>query len=205
MEGKLDDNRLNADFLRQRFLENIEWVVEMQGDLRDATSEQVQAAAILLPIVMHEDGLTVLFTQRALHLKHHPGQISFPGGKVENTDCDYVAAALREAREEIGLFADDVEIIGQLPAYTTISAYQITPIVGLIKPNLNLMLDENEVEHVFEVPLSFLMNAEHHQLRAYQPSTQQEMRHFYSMPYQSYFIWGATAALLRNLFHLLRA
>ena len=204
-EGALDEARLNPHFLRKRIAEKLDWHVEMQGDLQDALNRECKAAAILLPIVLRDEGLTVLLTRRAQHLKHHPGQISFPGGKVEAYDRSHVDTALREAQEEIGLLAQSVEVIGQLPPYRTVSAYQITPIVGLIAPDFSVTLDANEVDSVFEVPLSFLMNADHHQLRAYQASSQSVVRHFYSMPYQDFFIWGATAALLRNLFHLLRA
>jgi 8-oxo-dGTP pyrophosphatase MutT (NUDIX family) len=204
-EGALEEARLNPDFLRKRFAQPLEWHVEMRGDLQDSSRAELTAAAILLPIVLRDQGLTVLLTRRAAHLKHHPGQISFPGGRVESYDLSHVDAALREAQEEIGLLAQSVEVIGQLPSYRTVSAYQITPVVGLIAPDLTVTLDANEVDAVFEVPLSFLMNADHHQLHAYQASPQSEIRHFYSMPYQDFFIWGATAALLRNLFHLLRA
>ena len=170
-------------------------------------------AAVLVPLVMR-DRVSVLLTQRTAHLKKHAGQISFPGGRMEPTDVDAVAAALREAHEEVGLHPQRVEVLGSLPTYTTGTGFIVTPVVGLITPHaedhplLQVQADPGEVDEVFEVPLDFLMDPRHHQRRAFDVSgTRLE---FFSMPWsphadKEYFIWGATAAMLRNLYRFLSA
>ncbi|PTT84699.1 CoA pyrophosphatase, partial [Pelomonas sp. HMWF004] len=153
------------------------------------------------------DGLHLLLTRRTAHLRSHAGQISFPGGRVEPEDAGPVATALRETQEEIGLAADCIEVIGQLPVYSTVTAFQVTPVVGLVRPGFTLALDAFEVAEAFEVPLAFLMNPAHHQHHCFEFEGME--RRFLSMPWQGeggeYFIWGATAAMLRNLYQLLSA
>jgi 8-oxo-dGTP pyrophosphatase MutT (NUDIX family) len=154
----------------------------------------------------------VLLTRRTEHLNEHAGQISFPGGKAEPHDVDAVAAALRETEEEIGLPASHVEVIGRLPIYTTITRFVVTPVVGLVKPPFELALDAFEVAEAFEVPLQFLMTPAHHHRHVFEFDG--HSRQFLSMPWQGidaagqpreYFIWGATAAMLRNLYRFLVA
>lgn len=144
-----------------------------------------------------DSGLQVLLTRRASHLKHHPSQISFPGGKVELTDTDLVHTALREAKEEIGLDPNTVSIIGQLPSYQVISGFQVTPIVAMINSRQPYQMDKNEVDEIFHVPLQhFLQNENHHIIDSYRNGTHHHV-HFY--PYKHYNIWGATAAMLKDL------
>jgi 8-oxo-dGTP pyrophosphatase MutT (NUDIX family) len=154
----------------------------------------------------------VLLTQRTDHLRDHAGQISFPGGRAEMHDEDATATALREAEEEVGLRPRHVEVIGQLPTYTTVTAFVVTPVVALIKPPFTLTLDSFEVAEAFEVPLAFLMTPAHHQRHQFELDNAK--REFYSMPWEAagpdgemrrYFIWGATAAMLRNLYRFLSA
>jgi 8-oxo-dGTP pyrophosphatase MutT (NUDIX family) len=154
----------------------------------------------------------VLLTQRTDHLSDHPGQIAFPGGRVEPEDRDATATALREAREEIGLGADHVDVLGEMPTYTTGTGFIVTPVVGLVRPDFKLQVDPFEVAEVFEVPLAFLMNPAHHRRHSVEVGGVQ--RQFLSMPWQGmdaegkprrYFVWGATAAMLRNLYRLLAA
>jgi 8-oxo-dGTP pyrophosphatase MutT (NUDIX family) len=165
----------------------------------------------LIALVQREHGLTVLFTRRTTHLSQHAGQISFPGGGSEPQDKDPIETALRETREEIGLGSDRVDVIGQLPPYHTVTGYRVIPVVGVVTDMPSLTPDENEVEEIFEVPLQFLMNGAVHQRRTIlipgdeSREFQRSHRTFYAMPYQNYFIWGATAGMLRNLFHFLRA
>jgi len=163
-------------------------------------------AAVLLPIVLRPEP-TVLLTLRAQHLSTHSGQIAFPGGKVDDTDADAVAAALREAQEEIGLGAHFVEVLGQLPIYVTGSAFHVTPVVALISPDMVLRPNPFEVADVFEVPLAYLMNPAHH--RHHRVDWQGVQREWLSMPYQDAtterFIWGATAGMLRNFYRFLQA
>ncbi len=139
-------------------------------------------------------------------MNDHAGQISFPGGRVEEYDASPVATALRETEEEIGLGAGLIEVVGALPEYTTVTGYRVTPVVGLIEQPFALTLDSFEVSEAFEVPLAFLMDPAHHERRVVLAGG--APRTFYAMPYQAarrYFIWGATAAMLRNLYHFLRA
>ncbi|WP_159821052.1 CoA pyrophosphatase [Colwellia sp. 20A7] len=143
------------------------------------------------------DGLQVLLTKRASHLKHHPSQISFPGGKVELTDTDLVHTALREAQEEVGLDPKAVSVIGQLSNYEIISGYQITPIVAMINSIQTYQKDENEVDEIFHVPLKyFLQDENHHIVESYRNGRHHNV-HFY--PYRHYNIWGATASMIKDL------
>lgn len=153
----------------------------------------LKPAAVLVAI--SDAGL--ILTKRASHLKHHPGQIAFPGGKVEDTDADTTAAALREATEEIGLPAHMVQVIGALPSHETVTAYQITPILGLIRDVFDPKPDPNEVAEVFTVPLSHVLDLG--QYRIEQRIWRGQMRRFYVVPYGPYYIWGATARILRGL------
>ena len=167
---------------------------ELKGDL--AVMAPPRPAAVLVPIVLREE-LTVLLTQRPEDMPSHPGQISFPGGKVEESDASALACALREAHEEIGLPAEFIEPLGYLDSYRTGSGFQITPVVAFVRPGFQLVLDAREVIEVFEVPLSFLMDEANHQ-RASRPWRGRE-RYFYAMPYQGRYIWGATAGMLKNM------
>ncbi|MDR2786759.1 MAG: CoA pyrophosphatase [Candidatus Accumulibacter sp.] len=155
------------------------------------------AAAVLFPIVLGERGTTVLLTRRTEHLRDHPGQISFPGGHVEASDPSPEYAALREAREEIGLASRHVEIAGFLPEYRTTTGYRITPVVGFLTPPFALRSDPSEVEEIFEVPLSFLLDPANHQRHARE--YQGKVRHFFAVPYERYFIWGVTAGIIVSL------
>lgn len=171
-----------------------------------ALDQPLTPAAVLFPIVLRDDGHTVLLTQRTAHLRDHAGQISFPGGRSEPGDADAVATALREAQEEIGLDPALPEVLGRMPVYTTVTRFQVTPVVALLPDRLDLQPDPAEVAEVFQVPLAFLMNPAHH--RRHQMTVEGQVRRFLSMPWSApdgreYFIWGATAAMLRNLYHLL--
>ena len=154
-------------------------------------------ASVLFPIVMREDGATVLLTRRAEHLKDHPGQISFPGGRAEASDASPAHTALRETEEEIGLSSAHIEIIGYLPDYLTVTGFCISPVVALITPPFALRPDPFEVAEVFEVPLAFLMDAANHQQRS--AFFRGELRPYLAMPYGDYFIWGATAGIIKTL------
>jgi 8-oxo-dGTP pyrophosphatase MutT (NUDIX family) len=199
--------QLTATALRRRFAAPPAWQPEIVADARLAQlQEPPREAAVLIPLVMHASGPTVLLTRRTAHLQDHPGQISFPGGGIEQRDRDAIAAALREAEEEVGLRAESVEVLGALPRYATATGYVVTPVVGLVAPGFALEIDAFEVEEVFDPPLAFLMNPANHERRLIEFGGVR--RTFYAMPYEAgrrYFIWGATAAMLRNLYHLLRA
>lgn len=197
--------RLSPTWLRQRFSQQLEWTPEASDENFFSKNLPFRPASVLIPIVMRNTGLTLLLTERAAHLNHHAGQISFPGGRFEEEDIDPVTTALREAKEEIGLERQFVEILGRLPDYKTGTGYLVSPIVSLVEPGFRLQADPTEVAAVFEVPLNFLMNAKNHQRRRFELPDGAGKREFYAMPYQQHFIWGATAGMLRNLFHFLRA
>lgn len=204
-------DRLTPQHLRDRFRSPAPWVPEIIGDGQRFNPDRTPTpASVLVPLVMRADGLHVMLTQRTDHLHDHPGQISFPGGRAETFDADEVATALRETEEEVGLARQHIEVIGRLPVYTTVTGYVVTPVVALIHPDFTLTLDAFEVAEAFEVPLHFLMTPAHHRRHAFEMMGHQ--RQFLSMPWQgaeldgparSYFIWGATAAMLRNLYHFL--
>ncbi|NVK19598.1 MAG: CoA pyrophosphatase [Methylocystaceae bacterium] len=158
-------------------------------------------AAVLVLLVRREDDLSILFTKRTDHLSNHPGQISFPGGHTEEEDETAEHAALRETEEEVGIPDDRIEVIGQLNDYVTRTGFRVTPIVGMIDAPYEINPDPHEVAEVFEVPLSFLLDSANHQKcsRIFQGVK----RHFWAMPYEDYYIWGATAGMLRNLYSIL--
>ena len=169
-------------------------------------------ASVLVPLVTRADGVQVLLTRRTEQLKDHAGQISFPGGRAEPSDADTIDTALREAEEEIGLRATRIDVIGPMPIYTTVTGFRVTPVVALVEPAFSLVLDPFEVAEAFEVPLAFLMNPSHHRRHRFEYAG--GSRQFLSMPWDGidaagrgrrYFIWGATAAMLRNLYRFLEA
>jgi len=165
--------------------------------------EELTPAAVLFPIVRRSREPTVLLTQRTAHLKDHPGQISFPGGRCELADGSPADTALREADEEIGLSSAHIEIAGYLPEYLTSTGFRVTPVVAMITPPFELRLDAFEVEEAFEVPLSFLLDPANHQQHSLH--YRGKLRHYYAMPYGDYFIWGATAGMIMSLYRALAA
>ena len=211
-EKKVASEFLNPSGLRARFRSPPQWQPEITDENRHVIASDIIAkrqaagkvtkAAVLIPLLLKQDGLSVLLTQRTNHLRDHAGQISFPGGRMDPQDQSPNDTALRESKEEIGLDPGRVEIIGHLPQYLTVSGYSVTPVVGLVQTQAEYVLDEFEVADVFDVPLSFLLDPANHQVRLWQ--SEQGGRRFYSMPYENRFIWGATAGMLRNLYHLLK-
>jgi 8-oxo-dGTP pyrophosphatase MutT (NUDIX family) len=160
-------------------------------------------AAVLVPLVNRAEGLMLLLTQRSADLPDHPGQISFPGGRIEPSDATVAAAALREASEEVGLAADRVDVLGQLATYETVTGYSVTPVVGWVEPPFALVTDPVEVAEAFEVPLSFVLDPANQQ-RHYR-MLGDVRRDFWAIPYRDRYIWGATAAMLLIFDRTMRA
>ena len=162
-----------------------------------AREQPIRPAAVLIPVVDHPQP-TVLLTQRSAHLNDHAGQISFPGGKIDATDASPLDAALREAREEVGLDREFIDPIGYLGLYATSFGFRILPTVARVRPGFKLHINEAEVDDAFEVPLAFLMNPQNHQIHS--KEFRGIVRSYYAMPFAERYIWGATAGILRVLY-----
>ena len=204
---------LTPEALLHRFHAPPIWEPETVIEKRFSDRAEAQAA-VLVPLVMRgpaRDELTVLLTERALHMNTHSGQVAFPGGKVDDEDADVAATALREAREEVDLGPEFVTVIGRLPIYTTGTAFTVTPVVALVRPGFVLKPNPTEVAAAFEVPLAFLMNPANHHRHEFEwvSDAGPERREWISIPYAdahgTRFIWGATAAMLRNFYRFLAA
>ena len=159
-------------------------------------------AAVLVPIVRRPEALQVLLTQRTSHLADHAGQISFPGGRVEESDASREETALRETEEEIGLSRDRISVLGRLPVYEIPSGFRITPVVAWVEPPFDLKLDAFEVASAFEAPLAHFIDPERYQRREYR--FRGRHRHYMAIPFEGRYIWGATAAMLHSLARVLR-
>jgi len=193
---------LDAAALRERFAGRTLPATSIYGD-DDAgrLAAAVTPASVLVPIVTHGAGLTVLFTQRTAHLRAHSGQVSFPGGRAEPEDASPEFTALRETQEEIGLPPERVEVLARMPEYLTRTGYRVTPVVGLVVLPLGLAPDPREVEEVFEVPLAFLLDPANHQRETRELAG--KTVGFWVMQYERHRIWGATAGMLMNLYRML--
>jgi 8-oxo-dGTP pyrophosphatase MutT (NUDIX family) len=156
---------------------------------------KLRPAGVLAPIVESDHGLSLLLTKRSAALKHHPGQISFPGGKQDEGDADVIAAALREADEEIGLRLENVEVLGTLPRHETVTGFDVTPVIGFVKAPFDIRPEPGEVDEVFSVPLDHVLNPDNYLIQSRRWRGQ--MRHYFVVPYGPYYIWGATARMLR--------
>lgn len=172
---------------------------DLNPDMRPEGS--LVPAAVLVPLVLRADGITVLLTQRTDHLHDHAGQISFPGGRIEGSDASPVAAAIRETIEEVGIEPDKIQTVGQLDPYVTRTGYAVTPVVGFLLPPFTVRPDPFEVAEVFEVPLNFLLDPGN--LQRHSRIFEGKERFFYAMPYREHYIWGATAGMLVNLAQVL--
>ena len=198
----LDNQSLKEGFDVERLRRSFAGGREVEGVREEGVAEgDFRPAAVLVPVVVRPEALSVLLTRRTDHLHHHPGQISFPGGRVEDSDVSSVMTALRETEEEIGLAPERIELLGELPEYLTGTGFRITPVVGLVHPPFELKLDTFEVAEAFEVPLSHFLDPANHQRHS--KEYRGRMRQYYAMPYGGYFIWGATAGMLVSLYRFL--
>ena len=199
--------QLLPSVIADRFIHPPVWTPEMRGDGSMFKDRTVREAAVLIPLIQRVEGLTVLLTQRTAHLHDHAGQISFPGGRRDPHDKDLTQTALRETAEEIGVASSYIKILGALATYQTVTAYCVTPFVALIENGVVLKPDPFEVEDTFEVPLAFFMDPRNHQRRIIQTPIGE--RSFFAMPFddagKERFVWGATAAILRNFYRFLAA
>jgi 8-oxo-dGTP pyrophosphatase MutT (NUDIX family) len=170
---------------------------DLNRESQRPTPQTLLPAAVLIALQTRPDGTFLILTKRASHLKHHPGQIAFPGGKADAADRDPVATALREAREEIGLSAGDAQVLGEIEPHETVTGFRVTPVIARISPTFRPIRQEDEVEEVFAVPLSHVTNPAMFRVEGRRWLGQ--TRHYYVVPYVPYYIWGATARILRAL------
>ncbi len=159
-----------------------------------ASELPLKPAAVLIPLVDHKDGMTVLLTKRAQHLKTHSGQVSFPGGRCEPYDADAMATALRETEEEVGIEPSHVQILWAMEDYETITGFVITPVVAILQPTFNLKVDEGEVDEAFELPLDYILDESNHELQS--RVWNDRKRYYYVLVNEKHNVWGATAAML---------
>jgi 8-oxo-dGTP pyrophosphatase MutT (NUDIX family) len=170
---------------------------DLNPDARPAAGRVLSPASVLVPLVERGAGLNLVLTRRAARLRHHPGQIAFPGGKQDPEDGSALGAALREAREEIGLDPAQVEILGHFDRHETVTHFTVTPFVGLVDPGFVPVADRREVDEVFEVPLGFVLDPGSFQIHGRR--WQGAWRRYYVLPYGPHYIWGATARMLKTL------
>ena len=201
----LDNNKLRDLFFKK---EDITHSYFNNLCLENKIDNSLTAAAVLVPIISNKEGYKILLTQRSKKLDDHAGQISFPGGRIDNSDKSPKNTALREAYEEIGLNESSVEILGHLDAYATATGFRILPIVSIIKENFDTKINPIEVESIFYLPMEFLMNPENHKKERgtyKRQSTSYKIEYEYNViPYENHHIWGATAAMLINLYETLK-
>ena len=201
----LDNNKLRDLFFKK---EDITHSYFNNLCLENKIDNSLTAAAVLVPIISHQEGYKILLTHRSKKLDDHAGQISFPGGRIDNSDKSPKDTALREAYEETGLNESSVEILGHLDAYATATGFRILPIVGIIKEDFHTKINRIEVESIFYLPMEFLMNPENHKKERgtyKRQSTSYKIEYEYNViPYENHHIWGATAAMLINLYETLK-
>jgi 8-oxo-dGTP pyrophosphatase MutT (NUDIX family) len=212
-DALLDDSLLMPDQLKARFTLDIPWAPEETDENRHIKASSViekkeldgveTRAAVLIPIIIRNNEPVILLTERSPHLSSHSGQISFPGGRFSNVDQSLVNTAKRETEEEVGIKERDIDVLGNFPEYCTISGYRVTPVVALVNSESTYKLNSREVQSIVEIPMKYLLNPRNHMLRSWE--SDQGRRHFYSIAFENYFIWGATAAMLRNFYSFLVA
>ena len=170
---------------------------DLNPDIVLPTDRKLRPAGVLVPVLEDGPDARVLLTKRSSALKHHPGQIAFPGGKQDETDCDVTAAALREAHEEVGLDPSNVDVLGQMPAHETVTGFIVTPVLARVRAPFEPVPERGEVDEVFAVPLGHVLDLTRYQVQARRWRGQ--MRHYDTVPYGPYYIWGATARILKGL------
>lgn len=170
---------------------------DLNPEFRLPKTLKLRKAAVLLPFLPTQDGAHLILTKRSAALRHHPGQIAFPGGKQDPADADLTATALREAQEEIGLAGDNVDVVGTLPSHETVTGFEVTPVLGRVRRAFVPQPEAGEVDEVFAVPYAFLADSRNFSVQS--RIWQGKRRAFYTIPWGPYYIWGATARILRSL------
>lgn len=170
---------------------------DLNPDVAPAEGRKLRPAGVLVPIELQAGVPHVILTKRASHLKHHPGQIAFPGGKQDKGDADVIAAALREAHEEIGLPPDNVAVLGTLPTHETVTSFTVTPVLGHVRDRFSILAEPGEVDEIFSVPLLHVTDPARFSIQS--RLWMGKPRFYYTVPYGPYYIWGATARILRGL------
>lgn len=192
-------SELNKNHIIQRFqlLQTVDYNQEALKRVAHLKQKQLRKASVLIGFVEREHGLNVIFTRRARHLKHHPGQISFPGGKYEISDSDLAETALRETYEEVGIEKDKIEIFGQMPELVTVSKFTVTPFLAFVSPDYKTQIDSNEVDELFEVPASIVLDKNH--LHSHKFQVNNFSHRVFGLSYQHHFIWGMTAQIIHAM------
>lgn len=192
-------SKLNKIHIIQRFqlLQTVDYNQEALKRVAHLKQSHLRKASVLIGFVEREHGLNIIFTRRARHLKHHPGQISFPGGKYEASDSNLAETALRETFEEVGIDRNKIEIFGQMPELVTISKFTVTPFLAFISPDYEIQIDANEVDELFEVPASIILDKNH--LHSQKFKVNNFSHRVFGLSYQHHFIWGMTAQIIHAL------
>lgn len=192
-------SELNKNHIIQRFqlLQTVDYNQEALKRVAHLKQSHLRKASVLIGFVEREHGLNIIFTRRARHLKHHPGQISFPGGKYEASDSNLAETALRETFEEVGIDRDKIEIFGQMPELVTISKFTVTPFLAFISPDYKIQIDANEVDELFEAPASIILDKNH--LHSQKFKVNNFSHRVFGLSYQHHFIWGMTAQIIHAM------
>ncbi|MEF1255937.1 MULTISPECIES: CoA pyrophosphatase [unclassified Vibrio] len=192
-------SELNKNHIIQRFqlLQTVDYNQEALKRVAHLKQSHLRKASVLIGFVEREHGLNIIFTRRARHLKHHPGQISFPGGKYEASDSNLAETALRETFEEVGIDRNKIEIFGQMPELVTISKFTVTPFLAFISPDYEIQIDANEVDELFEVPASIILDKNH--LHSQKFKVNNFSHRVFGLSYQHHFIWGMTAQIIHAM------
>ncbi|WGW01873.1 CoA pyrophosphatase [Vibrio sp. YMD68] len=190
---------LNKNDLIQKFQfqQPVNYHVESTKRVSALAQRPLRKASVLVGFIERPHGLSVVLTKRAKHLKHHPGQISFPGGKYEESDPSILFTAIRETQEEVGIDPEHIEIFGQMPELTTVSHFSVTPVLAFISPNHSKSIDPNEVDEAFEMPVSYMLDKK--QLHSYLFMVNKDHHRVFALPYKHHFIWGMTAQIIQAM------
>ncbi|MCK6261825.1 CoA pyrophosphatase [Vibrio sp. ZSDE26] len=180
-----------------QFQQPVSYHAESIKRVSHLANQPLRKASVLVGFIERPQGLSVVLTKRAKHLKHHPGQISFPGGKYEESDPSLLYTAIRETQEEVGISPEHIDIFGQMPELITVSHFSVTPVLAFISPSYSMSIDRNEVDEAFEIPVSFMLDKK--QLHSHLFTINQNSHRVFALPYKNHFIWGMTAQIIQAM------